>query len=98
MGAMTENYVAQQFAALGLPLYYWESKSTAELDFILPLGAKIYGVEVKKGEYIRSRSLSVFMEQEKPTGGIRISLKNFGFENGIWSIPLYAVFCLPEGL
>lgn len=98
MGAMTENYVAQQFAASGLPLYYWESKSTAELDFVLPVGARIYGVEVKKGEHIRSRSLSVFLQQEQPEGGIRISLKNFGFENGIRSIPLYAVFCLPEGL
>ena len=45
---MTENYVAQQVAASGLPLYYWESKSTAELDFVFPVGANIYGVEAKK--------------------------------------------------
>lgn len=98
MGAMTENYVAQQFVSLGLPLYYWESKSTAELDFVFPVGAKTYGVEVKKGEHIRSRSLGVFRQQENPTGVMRFSLKNFGFENGILSIPLYAAFCLPEGL
>lgn len=27
-------------------------------------------------------------------GEIRVSLKNFGFVNGIKSIPLYAVFCI----
>ena len=59
---------------------------------------RIYGVEVKKGEHTRSRSLGVFLEQEKPTGGIRLSLKNFGFENGIRSIPLYALFCLHQDL
>lgn len=25
---------------------------------------------------------------------LRISKKNFGFENGIKSVPLYAVFCI----
>ena len=35
MGAVTENYVAQQLAAKGYDLYYWESSSTAELDFVL---------------------------------------------------------------
>lgn len=98
MGAMTENYVAQQLTSAGFPLYYWESRSTAELDFVLPVDSRIYGVEVKKGEHTRSRSLGVFLDQEKPTGGIRLSLKNFGFENGIRSIPLYALFCLPQGL
>nr|WP_317422956.1 DUF4143 domain-containing protein [uncultured Acidaminococcus sp.] len=97
-GTMTENYVAQQVAASGLPLYYWESKSTAELDFVFPVEANIYGVEAKKEEHIRSRSLGVFREQEKPTGAIRFFLKNFGFKNGMWSVPLYVAFCLPAGL
>ena len=35
MGALTENYVAQQFAVKGYDLYYWESSSIAELDFVL---------------------------------------------------------------
>jgi len=34
------------------------------------------------------------MDKYKPKYGIRISTKNFGFENNIKSIPLYAVFCL----
>lgn len=49
MGAVTENYVAQQLAAKGYDLYYWESNSTAELDFILQKGNQVIGVEVKRG-------------------------------------------------
>lgn len=60
MGAVTENYVAQQLVAGGHPLYYWESGNTAELDFLLQKENQIIAVEVKKGEKVRSRSLSVF--------------------------------------
>ncbi|HPJ02253.1 MAG TPA: ATP-binding protein [Candidatus Limiplasma sp.] len=94
MGAVTENYVAQQLMAKGYPLYYWESKSTAELDFILQKNSDVIGVEVKKGEHVRSRSLSVFITAYKPAYSIRLSLKNFGEGNGIISVPLYAAFCI----
>lgn len=94
MGAVTENYVAQQLAAKGYPLYYWQSKSTAELDFVLQKENQIIGIEVKKGEHVRSRSLSVFVDSYKPAYTIRFSLKNFGERDGLKSIPLYAVFCI----
>ena len=71
MGAVTENYVAQQLAAKGYDLYYWESRSTAEVDFVLQKENQIIGIEVKKGEYVRSRSLSVFVSSYKPTYSIR---------------------------
>ena len=98
LGALAENFVAQQFVSQGRPLYYWTSRSTAEVDFVLPEGSRTYGVEVKKGEHTRSRSLSVFRDQEHPDGLIRLSLKNFGRENGIRAVPLYAIFCLEDGL
>ena len=41
-----------------------------------------------------SKSLRYYMEKYKPKYAIRISTKNFGFENNIKSIPLYAVFCI----
>lgn len=94
MGAVTENYVAQQLAAKGYDLYYWESRSTAELDFVLQKDNQIIGIEVKKGEHIRSRSLSVFVSSYKPTHSIRLSLKNFGEKDGLKSVPLYAAFCI----
>lgn len=94
MGALTENYVAQQLASKGYDLYYWESKSTAELDFILQKDSRIIGVEVKKGENVRSRSLSVFVGTYHPAYSIRLSLKNFGHTEGLKSVPLYAAFCI----
>ena len=94
MGAVAENYVAQQLASKGYDLYYWESSSTAELDFVLQKGNQIIGVEVKKGEHVRSRSLSVFVSNYKPAYSIRLSLKNFGEKDGLKAIPLYAVFCV----
>lgn len=94
MGAMTENYIAQQLAANGYDLFYWESSSTAEIDFVLQKGKEIIGVEVKKGEHVRSRSLSVFISNYHPACSIRFSLKNFGEKDGLKSVPLYAAFCL----
>lgn len=94
MGAVTENYVAQQLAAKGYNLYYWESNYSAELDFVMQKENQIIGIEVKKGEHVRSRSLSVFTETYKPAYSIRFSMKNFGETNGIKSVPLYAVFCV----
>jgi hypothetical protein len=38
------------------------------------------------------------METDKCRYGIRISKKNFGMENGIKSVPLYAVFCVGSSL
>lgn len=94
MGAVTENYVAQQLAAKGYDLYYWESRSTAEVDFVLQKENQIIGIEVKKGEHVRSRSLSVFVSSYQPVYSIRLSLKNFGEKDGLKSVPLYAVFCI----
>jgi len=39
----------------------------------------------------KSRSLEMFVKQYNPKYSIRISSKNFGFENNIKSVPLYAV-------
>lgn len=36
------------------------------------------------------------MGEYKPKYEIRVSTKNFGYENGIKSVPLYAVFCITK--
>lgn len=94
LGALTENYVATQLTANGYDLYYWTSEYSAELDFVIMKDQKVYGIEVKKGEHVRSKSLSQFIKKYHPYRAVRFSAKNFGDENGIWSIPLYAAFCL----
>jgi len=93
-GAIAENYVAQAFAANLIPLLYWKNDNTAEVDFVIQKGVDVIPVEVKAGVRVRSKSPGIFMEKYHCPFGIRISKKNFGFENGIKSIPLYAAFCI----
>ena len=94
MGAVTENYVAQAFVANKIPLFYWKNENTAEVDFVLQKGVDVIPVEVKRGLNTRSKSLNIFAKQYRSPYSIRISEKNSGFENGIKSVPLYAVFCI----
>ena len=94
VGAIAENYVAQAFAANQIPLLYWKNDNTAEVDFVIQKGVDVIPVEVKSGMRIRSKSLNIFMNRYKCPYCIRISKKNFGFENGIKSVPLYAAFCV----
>ena len=94
MGAIAENYVAQAFSANLIPLLYWRNDNTAEVDFVIQKGADIIPVEVKAGKRTRSKSMNLFMTKYKCSYGILISKKNFGYENEIKSVPLYAVFCI----
>lgn len=94
MGAIAENYVAQALAARHIPLYYWRNSNTAELDFLWQNEAQIIPVEVKKGLHTRAKSMNQFRQTYHPQVAVRISQKNFGLEDGIRSIPVYAVFCM----
>ena len=94
LGALSENYVAQVFAAKHYDLFYWATDGQAEMDFVLQKGNDIIPVEVNTGRRTRSKSLIMFNEKYKPAYAIRISSKNFGFENGIKAVPLYAAFCI----
>lgn len=82
-----------QRSKTGYSLYYWTvANSQAELDFVLQKDDKIYAIEVKKGEHVRSRSLSVFKQKYSPDYAIRFSQKNFGKTEDVISVPLYAAF------
>ncbi|MCL2146833.1 MAG: DUF4143 domain-containing protein, partial [Synergistaceae bacterium] len=78
----------------GFRFYYCESNNQAELDFVIQLENTIIPIEVKSWESARSQSLEVFSKKYNIKNAIRVSAKNFGFENGIKSIPLYAVWCI----
>ena len=94
IGGITENFVAQQLTAQNKNLDYWTSGNDAEVDFILNEEKGIIPCEVKAGKNINSKSLSEYIKKYAPDYSIRISTKNFGFENKIKSIPLYATHCL----
>lgn len=93
-GAIAENYVAQTFRTNDIPLYYWKSSNSAEIDFLLYGKDGIVPVEVKANNNTKSKSLKIYMEKYNPKYAIRISTKNFGYTNNIKSIPLYAAFLI----
>lgn len=94
MGPLTEHYVANELRGKGYELYYWESDGKAELDFMIQKNTDIIPIEVKTSTHIKSRSMDIYIKKYNPKYAIRISEKNFGFENNIKSVPLYAVFCI----
>lgn len=96
LGGIVENYVAQMLAVNGVPLRYWTSNGTAEVDFVIQTHDGVAGVpvEVKSSDNTRSRSLASYRGKYEPGEAIRLSAKNFGADNGIRSLPLYAAFCV----
>ena len=93
-GGLTENYVYNQLKINHLDTFYWTSKNQAEIDFITRLGKDIIPIETKSNDNTRSKSLNEYIQKFSPAYSIRISSKNFGLENNIKSVPLYAVFCI----
>jgi predicted AAA+ superfamily ATPase len=94
-GALTENYVMQALSTNGVTAYYWSSDGQAEVDFVFQnKEGDIIPLEAKSSDNVRSKSLRTFQDIYKPKYSFRMSAKNFGFENGIKSVPLYAVFCI----
>lgn len=94
MGPLTEHYVANELRIKGYETYYWESEGKAKLDFMIQKGMQVVPIEVKTSIHTKARSLDVFMKKYNSKFAIRISEKNFGYENNIKSVPLYAVFCI----
>lgn len=94
-GVLTENYVACELYTKFRELYYY-TFSKYEIDFLIKINGDIIPIEVKSGRRTNSKSLNEYIKKYNPKYSIRISTKNFGFENNIKSIPLYAVFCINE--
>ena len=94
MGPLTEHYVANELKIKGYELYYLESEGKAEIDFMIQKDTNIIPIEVKSSTHTKSRSLDLYKKIYNPKYVIRISEKNFGYEDNIKSVPLYAVFCI----
>lgn len=93
-GGMAENYVNTQLTINGYKTYYWESKRGAEIDFVIQREGKLIPIEVKSADNTRAKSLKVYMETYNPAYAIKLSAKNFSFEDGKKTVPLYAAFCI----
>lgn len=70
-----------------IPSQIGNKSNKFQLDELIP-------IEVKASDNVSSKSLKMYANQYNPKYAIKISTKNFGFTNGIKSVPLYATFCI----
>lgn len=90
-GAVTEQYVLQEFKTLGdLPVFYWAS-NRAELDFLIQYKNNIIPVEAKATVNLQAKSLKSFRQKYEPKISIRTSLADYEENNGLFNIPLYDI-------
>lgn len=91
-GALTEQYVLQEYVAQGEQPVYWSNDSgSAEIDFALTSSRGIIPVEVKAGENLRSKSLRVACEKFCIDRAIRTSLSPYRDDGWLINVPLWAV-------
>lgn len=93
-GGMAENYVNAQLTINGYNTYYWETDRGAEIDFVIQRDGQLIPIEVKSADNTRAKSLKLYMDAYKPAYAIKLSAKNFAFEDDKKVIPLYAAFCI----
>lgn len=93
-GGMAENYVCLQLIGNGYQCFYWQSGRGAEVDFLIQREGRIIPIEVKSADNTKSKSLNEYIKTYQPDYAIKLSTKNFGFEDGKKTVPLYAAFCI----
>ncbi len=92
-GAFIENAIAAELSIHNSEhLYYWTSKSDAEVDFIIESRGSIYPLEVKSGTSRNLKSLRSYADKYKPRTICRISPRNFIQDGDFINIPLYVAF------
>lgn len=95
-GAVTEQYVLQEFKTIGeLPVFYWAS-NRAELDFLIQYQNNIIPVEAKATINLQAKSLKSFRRKYEPKISIRTSLADYEENTGLFNIPLYDIEKLKE--
>ncbi len=91
-GAFTEQYVAQQLKALNLTPYYWSnSKTPAEIDFIIQYKSRVIPIEVKAEDNVRARSLAQFVKENPELKGLRFSMMGYMDQEWMENIPLISI-------
>lgn len=92
-GALTEQYACQQLVSdCGMKPCYWSAEnSRGEIDFLVQSGGRVYPIEVKAEENVRSKSLSAFSQRYEDVLPRRFSLSGFRDEGWMKNVPLYAI-------
>lgn len=99
MGGIYESVVAEELAAHGYPLYYYNGKKTGEIDFLLEYNGALLPLEVKSGkEYKKHPALSALFDVENYDipKAIVLCEGNVETENRIAYLPIYMAMCIRE--
>ena len=92
-GALTEQYVCQQFKTVeDLDVYYYTNdRGSCEVDFVVDTGERIIPVEVKAEVNLRAKSLKTYRERFSPEICVRTSMADYKKEEWLVNLPLYAI-------
>ena len=93
-GAIYENVIADLLNKKGMKLYYFNYRSSLELDFIVIYNHEITALEVKSADNTKSKSLKSAIENWNIPMGIKLSTKNISVNNNIINYPIYMVMFL----
>ncbi len=89
-GAVVENFVASELLRYGEnELFYWSSKSDAEIDFLSVYERNIIPLEVKSGYSRRKKSLQSYNTKYTPKILVRFSPREFDIADNFYNIPIY---------
>jgi predicted AAA+ superfamily ATPase len=97
-GAIYENAVAQELRAHGFDLYYYNSKSYGELDFVIEtISGRVIPLEIKSGkDYKRHKALSNVLKVKNyaiPEGFVFYN-GNVEVRDRIIYLPIYMIDCM----
>lgn len=102
LGGVYENVVAQQLAAQGHALFYYQTKKRGEVDFVVDAGdGTAVPIEVKSGRYYHAHAALDNVLANSGYGvkqGIVLSRGNVERKGKVLYLPLYAVYLLPKYL
>ena len=92
-GALTEQYVLQQFITLkNIMTYYWTNdRNSAEVDFTIDNGADIIPVEDKSEINLQAKSLKTYRDKYNPRISVRTSMADYKDEGWLINLPLWAI-------
>jgi len=96
-GSLAENFVAQSLRRkYGSSIYYWTSKGTAELDFIVDHKGQVIPIEVKSGQSTKAKSMAVYEKKYSPKIRVRISPLNLHLSNNFLNVPIFYAECIDQ--
>ena len=100
LGGVYENVVAQELAAQGVDLWYYQSETAGEVDFLMEgKSGNVIPIEVKSGKKVRAHAALdhlMGIRDYKLKEAFVLSRNNLSQEGAITYAPLYMTFCLSE--